>query len=209
MQRIETMSGAQTSRGREAPGETKTPLTAPPLYTIDNAATGERVAFLEVTPERTRILATLPPGRQNAPLHLHATFEETFEVVAGRLTIIAGDPKRPRVLAPGESAHVGLYVPHHARNETDEPVSFVVTVAPPRHYEAALRATCGLARDGRTTKDGVPRNPFELAQVALLAESYLVGVPVPLQRGLFRALAALGRWLGYRPDFPQYPRPTA
>ena len=56
---------------------------------------------------------------------------------------------------------------------------------------------------------GMPR---PLLQVALLMEKYATeiaapGLPLPLQHGLWRLLAAIGRRRGYTDSFPEYGAP--
>jgi len=77
----------------------------------------------------------------------------------------------------------------------------------PANFEKAIRAGDGLARDGRTNAKGVPKNPFELALAFELAESYLAGMPLFLQRGIFGTLAKIARLRGYDPEFSEYTKP--
>ena len=62
----------------------------------------------------------------------------------------------------------------------------------------------GLARDGKTTKTGVPKNPLRLALILrhFEEEIYFVRPPVAVQRVIFEALAIVGRLLGYRAEYP-------
>jgi hypothetical protein len=61
-----------------------------------------------------------------------------------------------------------------------------------------------MAADGKTHKAGVPKNPF---RTALLfhdyeEEIYLSQPPLFVQRMIFGALAAVGRLLGYKAEYP-------
>jgi hypothetical protein len=58
-----------------------------------------------------------------------------------------------------------------------------------------------MARDGKTNKRGVPKNPFELALIYELAESYLVPMPLFSQKALFGSVAKVARWRGYDAEF--------
>ena len=84
---------------------------------------------------------------------------------------------------------------------------FEVEIRPARNFEKSLRAAFGLAEDGKTNDKGVPKNLFELALIYELSESYIVGMPLSVQRGIFGALARVARWRGYDPEFSKYTKP--
>lgn len=65
----------------------------------------------------------------------------------------------------------------------------------------------GLVGDGKTNGQGIPKNILELALLYELSESYVVGMPLFLQRGIFGALARVARWRGYDPEFSRYTKP--
>jgi hypothetical protein len=64
----------------------------------------------------------------------------------------------------------------------------------------------GLARDGKTNKAGVPKNPLRLALILRHFEDeiYFVRPPLSVQRVILGALARVARLLGYRAEYP-YP----
>ena len=175
--------------------------------TIENVVTGERLTFLAALRETdgayTRVRFTLPPRGSGTRPHLHTTLSERFEVVSGRLSVsLEGAP--PFELARGESACVPPYTVHRFWNGTDEETVFEAEVRPPGGFEAFMRASFGLARDGRTGRGGVPRNPLELGLLMQPADVYLPGVPVPAQKAVFGALASAARRLGYETRFRRY-----
>ena len=104
-------------------------------------------------------------------------------------------------------------VPHAWQNpSSDEELRFVSELRPPLVFETILETYCGLARDGKTTKQGIPKNPLQLA--VLVDETrgmfYSSRVPVAVQKAfleLFAVLASVGRLLGYRARYPQYSGP--
>lgn len=171
---------------------------------------GMRHTFL-VTGEETggeyvRVKAKLPPRAPGPPLHFHLAYTESFEVVEGRLDLELGK-KNHVVLTRGQSAFAPLKVPHRFWNATDEPTVFEAEVRPAGKFEESIRATDGLARDGKTNHKGVPKNLFQLALAYELSQSYLVGLPLFLQTGLFGMLAKIARRRGYDPEFSAYTRP--
>ena len=72
----------------------------------------------------------------------------------------------------------------------------------PRVFETLA----GLAREGKTNRAGVPKNPLRLALLLreFEAEIYFVRPPLAIQRVILGALAFIGRLLGYRAECP-YP----
>ena len=75
-------------------------------------------------------------------------------------------------------------------------------------FEKSIRTAYGLERDGKVNKKGVPTNIWELALLYELSESYISGLPLFLQQGIFGVLAKIARRRGYDPEFPRYTRPT-
>jgi mannose-6-phosphate isomerase-like protein (cupin superfamily) len=176
--------------------------------TIENPVTGERYTFLataeETNGELLKVKAEIPAGTPGVPLHYHLTFTEGFEVLEGRLDLRVGEGHL--VLGSDESAMVPLGTAHRFWNAGSKPAIFEAEIRPARKMEQSLRAMVGLARDGKTDDRGVPKNIFELALLYELSESYIVGMPLFLQRGVFGILARLARGRGYDPEFSRYTR---
>jgi hypothetical protein len=102
---------------------------------------------------------------------------------------------------------VPLGTAHRFWNAGSKPAVFEAEIRPARKMEQSLRAMVGLARGGKTDDRGVPKNIFELALLYELSESYIVGMPLFLQKGVFGTLARLARRRGYDPEFSRYTRP--
>lgn len=175
---------------------------------IENPINGERMTFLitseETNGEFAKIKDELPAYAAGPPLHYHLAYTETFEVLEGRLDVCVGGKKHHRVLKSGESAHVPLKTPHTFWNSSGEPVVFVTEIRPAMQFEKSIRTAFGLARDGKVNRKGIPTNIWELALLYELSGSYVAGLPLFLQRGIFRLLANIARRKGYDPDFPRY-----
>jgi quercetin dioxygenase-like cupin family protein len=178
--------------------------------TIENSVTGERVTFLataeETNGEYVRIRNETSAGAPGVVMHYHLSYTEAFEVLQGTLDVCVGTNNHI-VLAEGESAFVPLNTAHRFWNSSTEPVIFEVEIRPARNFEKSLRAAFGLAEDGKTNDKGVPKNILELALIYELSESYIVGIPLFLQKGIFGALARIARWMGYDPEFSKYTKP--
>ena len=181
---------------------------------LENPITGERITFLKTTRqtngELLRFEYVLPPGF-TIPEHVHPHQEERHEVLSGTLRGRVGGQERD--YGEGERVIGPAGVPHAWQNpSSDEEVRFVSELRPPLVFETILETYCGLAWDGKTTKQGIPKNPLQLA--VLVDETrgmfYSSRVPVAVQEGflaLFAVLASVGRLLGYKARYPQYSGP--
>jgi mannose-6-phosphate isomerase-like protein (cupin superfamily)/uncharacterized protein YndB with AHSA1/START domain len=151
--------------------------------------------------------------RANVPEHVHHPWEDRFEVLSGRLGVRVGG--RELTLGPGQSAVVPSGVPHAWWNPSDEEeVRFLAEIRPGLDVEIILETVLGLARDGKTVGETIPRNLLQLAVLAHEFGSwgYFTGVPRPMRKALFAPVASLafiGRSLGYRARYPEYSGPEA
>jgi quercetin dioxygenase-like cupin family protein len=181
---------------------------------IENPITGERITFLKTTTETNGELLRfeyVAPPRFFIPEHFHPRQEERHEVLSGTLRGRVGGQERDygegdRVVGPAG-------VPHAWKNpSSDEELRFISEIRPPLIFQTILETTFGLARDGKSTKQGIPKNPL---QIAVLADEsrgmfYATRVPVAVQEGfltLLALLASVGRLLGYRARYPEYSGP--
>ncbi len=181
---------------------------------IENPITRERITFLKTTTETNgellRFEYVVPP-RFFIPEHFHPRQEERHEVLSGTLRGRVGGQERD--YSEGERVVGPAGVPHAWKNpSSDEELRFVSDIRPPLVFETILETTFGLARDGKSTKQGIPKNPL---QIAVLADEsrgmvYATRVPVAVQEGfltLLALLASVGRLLGYRARYPEYSGP--
>jgi mannose-6-phosphate isomerase-like protein (cupin superfamily) len=179
--------------------------------TIENPIAGERVTFLataeETNGEYVKIRNEASAGAQGVVMHYHLAYTEAFKVLKGRLDVCVGTEENHLVLAEGQSAFVPLSTAHRFWNSSTEPVIFEVEIRPARNFEKAIRAQFGLVGEGKTNEKAIPKNLFELALIYELSESYIVGMPLFLQKGIFGALARIARWRGYDPEFSEYTKP--
>jgi mannose-6-phosphate isomerase-like protein (cupin superfamily) len=180
--------------------------------TIENPITGDRVTFLataeETNGEYVLIRGETAASARGVVLHYHLAYAETFRVLEGRLDICLGSKQNHLVLAKGETAFVPLNTVHRFWNSSPEPVVFEAEIRPASNFEKTLRAQFGLAEDGRTNDKAIPKNIFELALIYELAESYVPGLPLLLQKGIFGVLARIARRIGYDPESSKYTAPS-
>src|SRR5215208_702985 len=181
---------------------------------IENPITGERITFLKTTRETNgellRFEYVVPP-RFLIPEHFHPRQEERHEVLSGTLRGRVGGQERD--YGAGQKVVGPAGVPHAWKNPSSgEELRLVSEMRPPLVFETLLETTFGLARDGKTTKQGIPKNPL---QIAVLADEsrgmvYATRVPVAVQEGfltLLALLASVGRLLGYKARYPEYSGP--
>ena len=177
---------------------------------IENPVTGERITFLDISEdtggELLRFEYVVPPGF-SIPEHIHPRQEERHEIVSGTLWGRVGG--REWIFGEGQRVVGPPGVPHAWRNPSvNEELRFVSEIRPPLHFETLFETLCGLARDGKTSKQGIPKNPLQLA--VLIDETgdmfYPIGMPTPVWKAtlaFFAALARVGRLLGYRARYPK------
>jgi len=166
--------------------------------TIDDPNSGQRVVFRRVEPEVLEVDLYVRPGGYVRD-HVHPTQEETFQVVTGSFVLDSGD-RRETLRAGGR-----LTIPpktKHGFPRAAADVQLRVTVRPSLALAGYFRDYLTLSRDGRLR---IPESgiPTPLLLFAVLMDTYrreivAPGVPVWLQRPLWRVLAWIGRLFGYR-----------
>jgi quercetin dioxygenase-like cupin family protein len=145
------------------------------------------------------------PGWTTGPDHVHPHQEERFEVLSGKLGLRVEGVER--VLSTGETTVAPAGSAHAAWNaSSNDEVHALIDFRPALRTEAAFETLAGLARDGKTNKAGVPKNPLLLALILRHYEDeiYFVRPPLAVQRVILGALAKVARLLGYRAEYP-YP----
>ncbi len=90
----------------------------------------------------------LAPHSPGAAPHYHQTFSESFYVLSGELTLHADGRWQP--YGPGDLAIAHERGVHGFRNDSDEPVSFLILFTPGAAREAFFAETAELRRSGRT-----------------------------------------------------------
>ncbi len=158
-----------------------------------NASTGG--AYLQIA-------AVVAPGGRaacGAYRHQHPLQEERFIVHSGSLWMQTGSTSK--LYRAGEQVVVPRGIPHAWRNASlSETLHFTYEIAPAMQWESILETLWSLSQKGALNSRG---NACFLQLAATLHRfpdhCYLAGVPVILQKGLFRTAAVIARWFGYRP----------
>jgi quercetin dioxygenase-like cupin family protein len=171
-----------------------------------NPVQKDYVTFLETSREsngkRTHGLLEVAPGGKVAP-HYHNTFSETFVVRTGTLRLQLGNGPLLELKA-GERATVPPDTLHAWANPSRETLVCDVILEPGNEgFEKALQAGYGLAADGLTHANGMPKSIWHLALLVVMGESKLGG-SLHLLNGVFGLLARLARRLGKHKDLEKY-----
>jgi mannose-6-phosphate isomerase-like protein (cupin superfamily) len=174
--------------------------------TLVNPTHGYTVYIIESHTETngayTHVEVTLPPG-EGTPLHYHLDFTEEFEALEGTLELQLG--KTIIHLQPGDKAALVPTQAHHRFfNPNTTPIKFRAIIRPARNFEATLRITYGLAKEGLCNKKGIPKSLLTLAIVYQISESYLPGLPFFIQKGIFGILAKIARRKGVDKKLEKY-----
>jgi mannose-6-phosphate isomerase-like protein (cupin superfamily) len=142
-----------------------------PGQTLENPVTGERFTFLETADTTAGQLLSFELGLRRGgavPMrHVHPKQSERFEVVAGRMRFRVG--RRTVLAGPGEVVEVAPGVSHGFANAGDGDARVRVEIRPALAMQDLLTEVIAMARTGRMTRRGMPRNLLDLA---LLARTY-------------------------------------
>jgi quercetin dioxygenase-like cupin family protein len=158
--------------------------------TIINPILKDEVVFLETSHEsngrHTLVEVTLSASGGN-PLHFHEGFSEEFTCLEGELSIQLDD--QTIRLQPGESATAPALSKHRFFNQSKESCRFQCRITPGcPGFEQTLQITYGLARDGQSNAQGMPKSLYALGYTVMISGTCLTGTMSVLQPVL--------NWLG-------------
>lgn len=168
--------------------------------TVSNPTTGETMVITRTTRgmhgNPFEMICALPASAPGPPLHTHKGIEEEFFVLEGRLTILEGRHGKPRELTEGQSILVPTGHPHTFLNRSNKPVTFRVRVNPGAEFERFIRTWYWIGQRGDCDRNGVPRNPLDLAVALHAGDIHLTGIGGLLQRIGMPVLLLLARASG-------------
>jgi quercetin dioxygenase-like cupin family protein len=174
-----------------------------PGQTLENPVTGERFTFIDTAAttggELLRFELGLRPGGAVPMLHVHPIQTERFQVLAGRMRFRVG--RRTVVAGPGEVVDVAPGVRHGFANDGAGHARVLVEVRPALEMEDMFAEVVALARAGRLTSRGMPRNLLDLARLARRYDqvAHAPYLTVGVQRLLLAPLVGLARARHERP----------
>ena len=168
-----------------------------PGQTLSNPVTGERFTFTDTAASTGgKLLAFelgLRPGGAVPLPHVHPIQTERFEVVSGRMKFRVGF--KTVIAEAGHVLEVEPGVMHSFANAGEAEAKLRVEVRPALRMEEMFAEVVAMAKAGRMTKRGLPRNPLELAVLARTydQEAHAPLLSVGVQRALLAPLVAWAR----------------
>jgi quercetin dioxygenase-like cupin family protein len=158
----------------------------------------QSLTVIRSTAEVLEVDGTWGPHGHRPPKQLHPAQEEQFDVVSGSLRVRVEGVER--LYGAGESFAIAPGAVHGVWNDGDEEARAVWRTLPALRTLELFESIDGLYRDGRVERD---KMPGLLVWATLLTEYRdvlrLAVKPAGLVRGVFAALAGLGRRRGYGP----------
>lgn len=173
---------------------------------ITNPKTGDVYEFIETAKDtngaRVTLKATIQTKGQLVPKHFHVLQDETFEVVSGQLTIWRDG--KTETLSAGEKITFPKNKAHNHYNNGTVSVSYIHTISPALDFDYLIENLVGLAADGKS-KNGKYGLVQELVTLKYLdSKTFLVDIPLWLQKILMHTIAPIGRMFGYRAIYKKY-----
>ena len=174
--------------------------------TVTNPLAKDKVTFL-LSGEDTNgayelVEVELAPGG-GVGLHYHTSFVEEFEPVSGTLGVEVNG-KHLNVL-PGQTAVAPVNSLHRFYNPSEtETIFFRTYIRPARNFEKTIRIAYGLVNDQKVNRNGIPKNIWHMAVLFHYGETYMPGIPLVLQKGIFGFLAKVAFKLGKHKELEKY-----
>lgn len=156
---------------------------------------------------------SIPHAPPDIPEHLHLTWTETFEIIAGKAfykldgvqqSASAGDTiivhPRQSHIHPWNAGETELVYRQH--DVFDQPNAQAV-----QEVLGVFATIAGLARAGKVNQHGKPKNPLQLAATLKTLNKhggYDAKLPRRVQDALAATLGSLAEALGYKAIYPQF-----
>lgn len=138
----------------------------------------------------------IEPFAAGPPVHVHADFDETFEIENGELTVLVnGEIKK---LRPGEKLFIPRGVPHKPYNETGDTIRLKGAFPFPEKFAFGLTQVYSILDENPEFVNA----PEALLQMALFTgagfDSYIEGPPVIIQKAMSFVISPIARLMGYK-----------
>ena len=167
---------------------------------LENPVTGESMRVLESTAQTFKARYALRPHGEIPGEHFHPRKEQRISVLSGEMHLrIDG---QHRIVRAGESADIPVGARHFQWNPCDSEAVVIEEISPAGRIHEFFKVLFGLARDGRTDRNGYP----SLFLAAALFSEFKDSVR-PASLGLRLVCGVLGPIalaLGYRRQIEKY-----
>lgn len=181
-------------------GQRISPLFSQPI-------TGEWVFGLvssaQTQGEFERGVGIFSAGNAGPPEHFHPLYDEHFEILRGEFVFkINGKEQRTQA---GEKLSIAKGTPHTFRCVGAIHGVAIVETRPAARTGEVISTLFGMAHEGALTPQGQPKLMQAMVIGGEYAEDTVFTNPPPaIAIPLAKALAPIGRLLGYRPTYPKY-----
>ncbi|MFL5729843.1 MAG: cupin domain-containing protein [Cytophagaceae bacterium] len=144
---------------------------------------------------------------KGVPVHTHPRQEERFTIKSGWMRVMLNGEER--YYGPGESFTIPPGVSHQWWNaRRNENLEFISEFRPAMESEKIIEVFSAVCQEGKVKEDGTI--PF--LQKAVILDKYpdhfaLAGIPLLLQKLLFKLLSPIARLAGYTAS-PEYRAPV-
>jgi quercetin dioxygenase-like cupin family protein len=176
-----------------------------PVYS--QPVTGEWVFGLKTSKETQgqfeRGVGIFPPGNKGPAEHFHPTYDEHFELVQGDFIFRIGGQERKA--CAGEKLVAPKGTPHTFRCVGDKHGVVIVETRPAARTGEVIATLFGMAHEGLLTPQGQPKMMQAMVIGSEYADDTVFTNPPPnIAIPMAKALAPIGRLLGYRSTYAKY-----
>jgi hypothetical protein len=191
-------------------------------FTIENPLTQGRTIVLKSDAETNGtgwLLEThsIPHAPPDIPEHMHLTWTETFEIIAGDAFYKLDGVQKTASAGETFIVHPRQYHVHPWNAGETELVYRQFDVFDQPNAQAVqdvlgvFATLAGLAREGKVNQHGEPKNPLQLAATLKTLNKYGgydAKLPRRVQDVLSATLGSLAEALGYKAIYPQFVNET-
>lgn len=145
----------------------------------------------------------IEPFAGGPPKHIHAAFDETFEIENGELTVwVNGEIKK---IHPGERLLIPKGTPHQPYNETGDTIHLKGSFPFPEKFAFCLPQVYAVADNEKDFANSA-KAPLQMSLFTSAGfDSYKGdGPPVFVQKAFFFLIAPIARLLGYRSYYKKF-----
>lgn len=173
---------------------------------MSSPLTGEHFVFVQTAADSDGKLlvidCTMSPGsRRNTPLHFHPLQEERVYIKQGRGRFLLNGHEW--LLGPGETVIIPRGMVHTWSNASNcEDLIVRREMEPALHWDELIESLCVGSHAGMISAEGRVQPLFMGTLLHHFKDHlYMAGRPMWLQKAANRVFSAIGRILGYRPQY--------
>ena len=178
---------------------------------LSQPVTGEWIFALVLSKDTQgafeRGVVVFRPGNLGPPEHIHPIYDEHFDILQGDFSFKIDGKERPAVA--GEQLVVRKGTPHTFRCVGDGYGVVIGETRPAARIGEVISTLFGMAHEGALTPKGQPKFLQAMMVGSAYADDTVFTNPPPgIAIPIAKALAPVGRLLGYRPTYPKYAEET-